>query len=381
MRIDYYIFGYRVAKIKKEDIERAATALMRKGLSFCINPSGELIIPSYRLRCFRTALSGIEYSLSTPMGLFRGGKSVKPSLGALLGVALSAMLLILASDFVFDIRIESSEGVSRETVAEALYDAGFEVGDRWSRSELDKIEGLVMLNNPSVGFISINRRGSCAYVSVSAKSEGADTVTSGRCNIIAKYDCVIEEITVKSGVAAVKAGDTVRAGDLLISGVIPQELGGGIVAASGVVRGRVSEKISLEVSRSETVREYLGERLVGINVNILGFSVNIFKNYGNLPMKYDIIKSEEVLLTPNGVKLPISIVKTYAEPYTDATVEYSDSELSAIAMQRHRESLDKILDESEMLKISTRQEFTDGGCLVFSDMLLLTDVGVKRSIE
>ena len=203
----------------------------------------------------------------------------------------------------------------------------------------------------------------------------------GFSNVVASCDAVIEEITVKYGIAAVKAGDTVKAGDLLISGVIPQELGGGTVRAEGNVKGRITECISLEVGRSESVREYKEEKLCEVRINILGFSINIFKNYRNLADKYDIIKSEEVLLAPSGVKFPISIEKIYAEPYDDTEVAYTDTELASIASMRHKEGLDKILGSCEVLKISTRSEFTKEGYRIASDMLLLTEVGVKQSIE
>jgi len=163
--------------------------------------------------------------------------------------------------------------------------------------------------------------------------------------------------------------------------VIPQELGGGTVRAEGSVKGRITQKISIDVGRSESTREYFEERLCELRINILGFSVNIFKNYRNLSGKYDIIKSEEVLLAPSGVKFPIAIEKIYAEPYADATVSYTDTELASIASLRHKESLDKILEACEVLKISTVSEFTNDGYRIASDMLLLAEVGEKRSIE
>ena len=381
MRIDYLLFGYRLAAVKECDRGRAATALLRHNISASVSSEGKITVPEYKLRKFKTAMSGIEYTLSQPLGLFSLGRLSQISIGAWLGILLAAVLLVVSSDFVFDVRIEEASGVSREEVAEALYQADFGVGKRWSKTDLDKIEGMVMLNSSDIGFISINRRGTCAYVSVSSKSEREESELGQKCNIVAKYDCVIDEITVKSGIAAVKAGDTVKAGDLLISGVIPLELGGGTLRAEGIIKGRISESIVTEVGRLDIQKSYLPERLCEVRINILDFSVNIFKSYRNLGGKYDIIKSEEVLLSSGGVRLPITVVKIYAEPYTESEVTYTDTELVAIAAQDHREKLDKILSECEILKISTHSEFTEQGYSTASDMLLITEVGVKRSIE
>ena len=44
----------------------------------------------------------------------------------------------------------------------------------------------------------------------------------------------------------VKVGDVVKKGDLLISGVLPLELGGGFCTAQGEVKGRVADRVEVE---------------------------------------------------------------------------------------------------------------------------------------
>jgi len=106
MRIDYLLFGYRIVTVKECDKSRILTALIKAGLSAEIKSSFEIIIPEYQVKRFISVISGFEYTLSKRRGLFRGSEFYKISLGAVLGVLLSLVLLFISSDFVFDIRIE-----------------------------------------------------------------------------------------------------------------------------------------------------------------------------------------------------------------------------------------------------------------------------------
>ena len=75
----------------------------------------------------------------------------------------------------------------------------------------------------------------------------------------------------------------------MISGVIPQSLGGGYCYAEGSVKGRYNTEIQAHSDREITDRQYLSDALYTFSVKIFNFKINIFKNCGKMPANYDII--------------------------------------------------------------------------------------------
>jgi similar to stage IV sporulation protein len=275
--------------------------------------------------------------------------------------------------------VEGNETVSTSAIEAELDTVGIRPGVLWSSLSFNEAERHLLEESATIGWLNVNRRGSVAYVTVKEKqikeSEIGKKLYS---NIVASTDCVIEEITVKSGYPMVKAGDTVKAGQLLISGVIPSELGGGFVRAEGEVKGRVFERISVEVPRRETVTVYGEEILSECHANIFNFSINIFKNYGNLPDSYVIINDTEEMMLLGKWRLPVEIKRIYAKAVKKQSVERSDAELISIATSR-LSALRKVrLSDAELLKIKTDGEFTESGYRMTSSVTVLCGIGEER---
>jgi hypothetical protein len=222
-----------------------------------------------------------------------------------------------------------------------------------------------------------------AYVSLIEKepqSEIESTLVSSS-NIVAKRDSVIEEITVKKGNSAVKTGDTVTKGDLLILGALAGAKEGEFCRAEGQVIGRVSDTICVEVDRSYVKKQLVAKRLCKIQINIFKISINIFEMYGNLTNRYGIIENEKEYSLPGDKKLPFSISLTYIPLYEEKTLEYTDEELVAIASDRLKVETALILSSGDLIKISTRGEFTEGGYIMSSDIVYLAEIGSEKTFE
>ena len=195
---------------------------------------------------------------------------------------------------------------------------------------------------------------------------------------MASRDCVIEEITVSSGVACVKAGDTVRRGELLISGVIPSESGGGFVRAEGVVLGSCSDEVSVTVQRAEQIRAYKEEKLSSIKVKFLNFSINIFKRYGKNDKECVIIEDIKECTVMGRYRIPLGIYKTYVAEVIENEVTYTDGELISIASSRLAKKRIMELSDSEILRLRTQGVFTDSGYKMTTFASVLTEVGEER---
>ena len=381
VKLDKILLGYCVLTVEKEDIGAAINIFLKSGVSLKINKDGKCVIRlSDRRKIEELLAGGVKYSLSEPRGIFGALFSNRQRFGFFAAIVISVVLLFLSSDIVWDVRIEGAEGFDAEAIICELKEAGFSVGKRWSRIDTGAVEINMLKSSERVGWLNINRRGCVAYVKVSNKPLPPDNqVPTGYASIVASRDCVIEEIIVECGYPLVKKGESVRAGQVLISGAIPSEIGGGFCYARGEVKGRFSEEISVSVAEIQKNVVYGEDKLIECTAIIFGFSLNIFKNYRQDAKEYDIInKTDDVTLLK---KLPISVVRTYRRPYSVEDKILTEEEMAADASAKLTEKLLSFLSDMEAVRLKTRGEFSDNEYVMTCDALVIGSVAEVKEFQ
>ena len=374
VRADLFLLGYFRISIAAEDKRLVSDIFLKREISVTIRRDNTFIIPYRQKNRIEQLLSGrVSYEISEPLGLYGALVRNKKRYGAFLGIFFVAALFFLSSRIVWDVRIEGEyEGDEKEILAE-LSEAGLSVGRLWSRLDTAEIEMNTLEISDKIGWLNINRRGTVAYVVISEKDIHAPNVKpEGYANIVAARDCVIEEIIVKNGYATVKKGESVRKGDVLISGVIPTELGGGFCYAEGEVIGSYPEKISISVSEEKTEKHYAKKELCNSAVNFFGININIFKKTRQSEALCDIIKEKEQLTFVK--RLPITVEKTYCLPYEIKSISLSREEMTALASEKLAEALTEFLKDKEAKRLITSGEFFEGGYRMVCDTVVSSDV-------
>lgn len=162
-----------------------------------------------------------------------------------IGAVTLIVFLVYLSSFIFIIRVDGFENTERQQLLADLSRLGLKVGVS-RREVLQKkslIEREVMIHTPGAVWLGITVRGVVAEVKVVKRKKAPAPLNF--CDIVAAKDGVITKMVVVRGVPAVKEGDTVARGDLLISGVEwftnseTGELEKHEVAASGMVTAKV----------------------------------------------------------------------------------------------------------------------------------------------
>lgn len=383
VRLDLLVFGYRRLVFEdSSDRARALGALMHEGIS--ATSEGELCV-LIRERDYlknKNYIVGQKCKIAEePRGalpLLKRALAAKISLAATL---ISLLVFFLAPSLIWDVRVIGCESISEAEVEESLAMLGVSVGSPWRRVDTAEAEIGLLDSSPKIGWVSINRRGSVAYVEILEADIPPDDATDvGYSNIVASRDCVIRDISVTSGYAAVEVGDVVRRGEVLISGIPPAEVGGAFCYADGVVIGECDGEITVEIPREYTETEVDDGRKSAISLEILNFSINIFKIYGNSSEEYVIIENNEKCRLFGRYELPIAIVTEYSVPSAERVRSLSDSELVDRASQRMRELILSETSEAELLRISTSGAFTDSGYSMRTAITVLEEVSVSSPI-
>lgn len=369
--------------VDTSDLDRAVNLLLKNRISSTISNDGRLIVRERDFVSLHNALDGnINYEASETMGIY--GKILKLENKIALAVSLIVVfgLCVLSQNVIWDVRIDGNENISDSEIILELKNCGLSVGDLWRTVDRSFVEAEILAAYPKIAWININRRGSVAYVDIIEKEGAFFLPKESRCtNIVASEDCIIEEITVKSGVAMVKVGDVVKKGDLLISGVIPFEMGGGFCTAQGEVKGRVADRVEVVVRRSENIKKVKQKKLSSLKLNLFDFSINIFKIYGNLDNECDIIEEKETISLLGNKNLPFSITKEYLLEYDIFEKVYSDDEITALAGKRLTSLLFSRLLNADLVKIKNLGEFTESGYRTYSDFIFCADVGISLEYQ
>ena len=380
IRPDYLFFGYFCMEIPPESALGVSQRLLKNNVSAKIR-GGRIILPARLYREIDRILDGIEYTKTEVLGLRGALFSLRKRYGLMLALAVVFALFLFLNSMVWDVRIEGCESGREDAIISELESAGLRVGALWRQIDKNGIEAKVLADSQEVSWLNVNRRGTVAYVKVVDKVLNEPTPTpTGYANIVAARDCIIEQITVKRGVAMVEVGESVQKGQLLISGVIPTELGGGYCYAEGSVKGRFTDTVSVSMPAEVTEREYTDTSLGAFSLKIFGFSINILKICGNSTDSCDIIeKTKDIELF--GVRLPIRAEYSELHGYTEQTRTRSAAELTERASEELHARLLDVLVSRELLSVSTEGEFTDGGYAMRAYAVVRAEVGTAREFD
>ena len=381
IRPDIFLVGYRKFTVSEEEVLAAARLFLTHKISVRFKNNSFVVSERKSREIERIIGTRVKFSNSKMLGLGGFLYENRKRWGVISGILITAFLLFFSSDFVWDVRIEGSEGGAEEMIKAELSECGFSVGSRWSKTDLGKIEALFLSRSEYASWVNVNRRGTVAYVSVVDKNlHHPPEEKVGYSNLVAECDAVIEDVIVNEGIAMVKRGDVVRRGQVLISGIIPEELGGGFCYAEGSVIGRISDEISITVSEKESVKIKDERKIGGIKLNFFGFSANIFKTYRNFSKEYDIIEKNKAFRL-FGRTLPISFSVEYKEPYTVKIIDLKKDELIASASEKMAVAVASVLGDGTLIRLRSEGGFVGNEYKMSSRIVFSKEIGRDAPFE
>lgn len=135
------------------------------------------------------------------------------------GGALFAVLLYALAQFVWFIDVQGTKDVKSDAVLAAAARVGLRPGVLRSELERDAIVHGLHRELPRIAWAGVEVRGALATVRIVERTE-ADAELHMPGHIVAAEDGIVERIVVTRGHAIVSVGDTVEAGQPLVSGML-----------------------------------------------------------------------------------------------------------------------------------------------------------------
>lgn len=291
--------------------------LTKKGIECCIS------VKDFRKMLFILKNSGVKVHILKKHGLpFKTEKNRK-RLGLAVGMAVFFIFLKIMSGYVWIIDVTGNKTVDSKEIISALEDIGIKEGIR-TKSINSKIQKeKLLLQIDSLAWASLNIEGCRLTVNVSEIKDEKNEETAA-CNLTASADGIIKKIDVTSGNCVVKPGDTVKAGDILVSGILERQSGTEFVRSQGSIIAVTERSINVKGNFTQQITSENGSNKTKTVLDLFTLKIPLY--LGKETQKYNSVQ-KTVNLSLFGQTLPIRIHQKKFCYVDDYTVTYNREQL------------------------------------------------------
>ncbi|MBQ2726408.1 MAG: sporulation protein YqfD [Clostridia bacterium] len=383
MEYRWFVQGWRWLTIPYSSRQQVMDCLFRCGLTFRdqrIHPDGSVTVKLRRRDAAVLEKYGgeLEYSLSEEHGLPVLVRFLRFRCGLLLGFVMMAVWLFYSSRLIWDVRVTGNTETPTEEIVSLLEELGCGVGDYYPGISFNDVHAWYLAMQDDISWLSVYMNGTVAEVQVrEMRKDERHLPEKGVCaDVVAEQYGVVEEVHVISGTAAVKAGDTVVPGQILISGITELKEGELLYEyAEGEVICRTFSVIRAEVPAEREAKRYTGREKTDFSIKFFKKSLNLFRKGGIDAATCDTINMMEQVCPFGMNPLPVWIYRTVYREYELVTETIPADDAAAEAML---ELSGKIKDETEGAELVSREvteEFEDGICRITCLLYLRRDNG------
>ncbi len=309
-----FIFGYKQITVSSENSASLVNVCMEMGITYTPSLHSEncfsVICSLWGAKRLESALieRGIEVLEIRERGIPSILGRYRRRWGIFVGALCFALIIFLSGRVIWDVRIDGERTLSENEVIELLEVCGLQVGKRISTLKADTIANRAIIMSDDISWMSVNIIGTVAHVEI-RETQYADRVDEpDAANLVASRDGEIVLFEEVRGNIVTEIGDTVRAGDLLVSGLYGDEEGGFRYAcAKGRVLARTKEEFSAEIPLQYDKKVYTDSYFCEKYLIFFGKEIKFFSNTRNLPSSCDTIDTVEYLDIFSMGKLPVGI--------------------------------------------------------------------------
>lgn len=354
-----YFLGFVRFKIYGDYPERLVNQLGSKEIPvWNISRNGDCICADMFLKDYKRireyrAKNRVKTKVTGRYGLPFGLHRYKRRVGLAAGAVIFAVGLFMFPKYIWNVSVIGNSEIDTKVIIDALGELGIREGTPISFVDTRKLPAELKLKVDGIAWAAINIEGTKANVNIteSIKAQVEDKLPS---NLIADRDGTVTMLLVTGGALKTRVGETVRKGDLLVSGIVDYKEGGsGFVRSSGKVLARTRERIEVTVDLEQKYTVRTGRTETRSIIRTPLFDLPMF--LGDPVFSYERQVSETLISTEGGY-IPIKKITAlfYETEERIAHITTEAAEKQAMAMLEMRET-----EEFENSEIISREIKTE----------------------
>ncbi len=384
--IDFFK-GFVYFKASGADIESFLTYCARNGIEI-LNPvkkalylKGKVSLKNYKKLKKPARKFGIKIRIDKKFGFIFFAKKNKYKIGFAFGVISMILFCTVMNCFIWEINISGNKETKIENIIKSAEERGLLKGTRARKHFVQNIEWYILKENSNLSSVEINIQGSVANILVNEQKKADKMVPDDDTpvNIVASRYGVIRKMNVFDGKEAVKIGDAVMKGDLLVSAVYEdshKKLTLKHARANVIAETDYSIKIELPFEKKEEIISGRNKRL--IEIDILGFKFKIGNNNkcDNLPFT-----EKEKQISFIDTKIPIRFKITQYFNVKGNNITLTSAEAKSEAYKKLNEKEIEELGKAKIISRKIEEKIKDGKYIIKADYIVLIDIAEEQPIE
>lgn len=308
------------------------------------------------------------------------------------GLAVCALLIWYMSLFIWQIDIKGNQMYTDDLILQSLRSIDVDTGCKKSELSLPAIEEELRIMYNQMTWVSASITGTRLLIEIkegNLQSSGENDTNEDEIpsNLTAASDATITSMVVRRGTAAVKTGDTVEAGDVLIEGKVyiynDDETLKKVdyTCADADIMGNYEEYYQMDYKRQYESRVYTGQAHTAYTFQF-GQNLLALPDFYNPP---DICEKwtwqKQFRLTPTFY-LPFSILFTEYIPYEMTMASYTDAMLRDMAEEDLENYLDELVKKGvQIIGNSVTIALDADGCHASGILALNGPIGTTTPID
>ncbi len=388
LRPFWYIIGYDILEVPDTQCVDFVNACASLGLSYA--PVGRTdgaslfrtgIPTSVRLRSFFSC-SGVCIRLYRRAGLPSLLLRLLARKGLLVGTCLCALIFFFCGGKVWDIRVEGNKRISEQSIESTLRECGVYVGCDKDALDIDACQNRFLILSDEISWISVNISGNVAEVEVrevAAAEESPDYVCS---NLVAARNGTVLEFEEVRGNIAVKLGEDVSEGQLLVGGVWGDETSAlRFTRSRGKVFALCKRDYDIAVPLAFDKKVYTGRKKTKKSLIFFDKEVKLFVNSGNLYTSCDIIEEVKYFDFFGLGKLPFGVRSVEYVEYTVECSARSESEAAEQANFLLWQSFFADAPEAQVVGKRIVGHLEDEVYMITAEISSCEDIALEQEVE
>ena len=223
-RLWLWVTGYLVVRFRGHQIENVLDHASRHGIKFwgVERLTTDIVIGRIGVHQFKTVRPllwnrGVSAAILDRRGLPFAFHKLGRRVFFLLGLGTFCLVMLYLSGFIWFIEVNGNKDLSTHEIMNVVLDEGLHVGQRRRDFSTKSLESKLLAHFDSLAWVGVSLQGTKVQIDVVERSTFAPA-SSQTGDVVSVRDGLITELFVLRGTPIVREGDTVRQGDVLISG-------------------------------------------------------------------------------------------------------------------------------------------------------------------
>lgn len=301
--------------------------------------------------------------------------------GALFLAVIIAM--IISSNYIWNIEIIGNVNISQEEIRQTLEENGLTIGISKNNMDTNSVINKIRLNRDDIAWIGITVKGTNAIVKIKEMDKAPKVLDENAyCNIISNKTGIITKINVQNGTAAVKEGDIVEEGTILVNGYLEGKYTGiRYVHGSANIEAKIWYTKKEKAPLVQEVPVQTGNEEKKYSIKFKKNQINLFKTLSKFE-KYDTINESKRIMLFSNFYLPVELVKTTNKEYELKKKNYTEDELIGVLTEKLKKEIEEgIVDQNNILNVNVNTYSENGYVEVEVTYEVLENIGIEQEIN